>query len=87
MSGARAVVRTVRITVARAMAAISHTMVELVEAANDAGAIHVDDARRAAALIEQTVMYSWFGNRLADNARNRITAEATWEFCLHGLGV
>ncbi len=31
-------------------------------------------------------MYSWFGNRLAENARMRLTAEATWEFCLHGLG-
>jgi hypothetical protein len=61
-------------------------MVELIEQANAAGAIHVSDTRRAAALVEQTVMYSWFGNRLADNARNRITAEETWEFCLHGLG-
>jgi AcrR family transcriptional regulator len=69
-----------------AMATISHTMVELIEQANVAGAIHVSDTRRAAALVEQTVMYSWFGNRLADNARNRITAEETWEFCLHGLG-
>ena len=44
------------------------------------------DTRRAAALIQQTVMYSWFGNRLAENARMRVTAEATWDFCLHGLG-
>jgi AcrR family transcriptional regulator len=72
--------------VKNAMATISHTMVELVEQANVAGAIHVSDTRRAAALVEQTVMYSWFGNRLADNARNRITAEETWEFCLNGLG-
>ena len=71
--------------VKNAMATISHTMVELIEAANSAGAIHVSDTRRAAALVEQTVMYSWFGNRLADNARNRITAAATWEFCLRGL--
>ena len=69
-----------------AMAPVSHMMIELVEAANEAGAIQVDDPRRAAALVQQTVMYSWFGNRLAQNARSRLTAEATWEFCLHGLG-
>ena len=68
-----------------AMAPIFHTMNELVEAANAAGAIHVDDPRRAAALVQQTVMYSWFGNRLAPNAKSRLSAEATWEFCLHGL--
>jgi AcrR family transcriptional regulator len=69
-----------------AMAPLSRMMVELVAAANDAGAIHVDDVRRAAALVQQTVMYSWFGNRLAESARLRLSAEATWEFCLHGLG-
>jgi hypothetical protein len=46
----------------------------------------VADTRRAAALMQQTVMYSWFGNRLAENARMRLSAEATWDFCLHGLG-
>jgi AcrR family transcriptional regulator len=69
-----------------AMAPISRMMRELVEGANEAGAIHVTDIRRAAALMQQTVMYSWFGNRLVDNARMRLTAEATWDFCLHGLG-
>jgi AcrR family transcriptional regulator len=69
-----------------AMAPISRMMRELVEAANATGAITVTDTRRAAALMQQTVMYSWFGNRLVDNARMRLTAEATWEFCLHGLG-
>jgi hypothetical protein len=58
---------------------------DLVEAANDAGVIHVDDPRRAAALVQQTVMYSWFGNRLAQSSRARLSAETTWEFCLHGL--
>src|ERR1700704_2246741 len=52
-----------------AMAPISRMMRELVEGANEAGAIHVTDIRRAAALMQQTVMYSWFGNRLVDNAR------------------
>src|SRR5919201_540763 len=27
-----------------------------------------------------------FTNRLHESARSRLTAEETWEFCLHGLG-
>jgi AcrR family transcriptional regulator len=69
-----------------AMAPISRMMRELVDGANASGAINVTDTRRAAALMQQTVMYSWFGNRLVDNARMRLSAEATWDFCLHGLG-
>jgi AcrR family transcriptional regulator len=69
-----------------AMAPVSRIMVELVDAAHAAGEIDVPDTRRAAALIQQTVMYSWFGNRLADSARMRLSAEMTWDFCLHGLG-
>ena len=69
-----------------AMAPISRMMFELIEAASATGAINVTDARRAAALMQQTVMYSWFGNRLAESARSRLTAEATWDFCLHALG-
>jgi len=69
-----------------AMAPVSRMMLELVEAASAAGAINVTDTRLAAALMQQTVMYSWFGNRLADNARTRVSAEATWDFCLQGLG-
>jgi AcrR family transcriptional regulator len=72
--------------VTAAMAPISRMMLELLDTANDAGAIQVADTRRAAALLQQSVMYSWFGNRLAENARLRLTAEETWEFCLHGLG-
>ena len=30
-------------------------------------------------------MYTWFGNRLVEDGRKRLTAEDTWEFCLHGL--
>jgi AcrR family transcriptional regulator len=59
---------------------------ELVAAAAEAGAIQVDDPRRAAALVQQTVMYSGFGNRLVDNPQRKLDAEATWNFCLHGLG-
>src|SRR4051812_3653472 len=69
-----------------AMAPVSRMMFELVEDANATGAINVSDTRRAATLMQQTVMYSWFGNRLAESARMRLTAEATWDFCLHGLG-
>ncbi len=69
-----------------AMAPISRIMLELVHAADAAGAINVADARRAAALMQQTVMYSWFGNRLVETPRMRVTAEETWAFCLHGLG-
>jgi AcrR family transcriptional regulator len=68
-----------------AMAPISHTMLELIEAADAAGAIDFKDARRAAALLQQTVMYSWFSNRLAESARFHLSAEETWDFCLHGL--
>jgi AcrR family transcriptional regulator len=74
------------VQVKAAMAPLSRTMVELVDAAAKAGAIDVADTRRAALLIEQTVMYSWFGNRLAANSGMRVTAEDTWDFCLHGLG-
>ena len=68
-----------------AMAPISVMMLELVDAASTAGAITVADTRRAAALMQQTVMYSWFSNRLVDKPRLRVTAEATWDFCLRGL--
>jgi AcrR family transcriptional regulator len=65
---------------------VTRMLVELIEEAVAAGAIKVGDIRRAAALVEQTVMYSaWFGNRLVKDPRKRLTAEETWEFCLHGL--
>jgi hypothetical protein len=31
------------------------------------------------------VMYTWFSNRIVQNARMRVNAEDAWEFCLHGL--
>jgi AcrR family transcriptional regulator len=68
-----------------AFAPISETLAELIVAANDAGDIQVDDTRRTGALVLRTIMYSWFGNRLAASARMRIGPEDTWEFCLHGL--
>jgi AcrR family transcriptional regulator len=68
-----------------AIAPVSQLLVDLLDAAVAAGDIEVADTHRTGALIMQTVMYSWFGNRLAANPRARITAEETWEFCLHGL--
>ena len=57
----------------------------LIDDAVDAGALTTSDSRRATTLILQTVQYSWFGNRLVTNPKNRVSAEETWEFCLHGL--
>ena len=64
---------------------ISVTMHELVEAAHAAGAIKVDDTRRAATMITQVVMFSWFGNRIVRNPRLKVDSQHIWEFCLHGL--
>ncbi len=64
----------------------SHLLVELLDEAAAAGAIEVAETRRAAAIIQQTVMCSWFGNRLVENPRQRLTAEETAEFCLRALG-
>ncbi len=68
-----------------AMEPVSFLLLELVQDAARANLISVPDARRAAALVQQTVMYSWFGNRLIQNPRMRLSAEETWEFCLRGL--
>ena len=58
---------------------------ELVADAAEAGAIRVNDVRRATSLVQQTVMYSWFGNRLVADPDRRVDAEHTWQFCLRGL--
>jgi AcrR family transcriptional regulator len=68
------------------MAPLSRMLVELLDAAVAAGAIRVKDTRRAALLIQQTVMYSWLMHRLVGKSPAAVTAEDTWEFCLHGLG-
>ena len=70
----------------RARRRVSHLLRELIDAAADGGR---DPGRRRPArrgMVQQTVMYSWFGNRLVENPKLRLTAEETWEFCLHGLG-
>lgn len=71
--------------VTAAMAPLSRMLLELIEAAVAAKAIKVADPRRATALVQQTVLYSWFGNRMVANPNSRISAEETWEFCLRGL--
>jgi AcrR family transcriptional regulator len=71
--------------VALVMAPISRLLVELLDAAVAAGAIHAADTQRAAVLIQQTVMYGWLMNRLVQSPRMRVTAGDAWEFCLHGL--
>jgi len=71
--------------VTAALAPIAIQLLELVEAAAAVGAIAVDDPRRAAALVQQTVMFSWFGNRIVQNPRLRVSSEDIWDFCLHGL--
>jgi AcrR family transcriptional regulator len=72
-------------SVGAATAPISRMLVELLDAAAAAGAIRVEDTRRTAMLMQQTVMYGWLMNRLA-KGRARVTAEDAWEFCLRGLG-
>jgi len=71
--------------VTTAMAPISAMMIEVLDAAKAAGAIADQDTRRAASLIQQTVMYSWFGNRIVEDRRMRVSAEDTWDFLFHGL--
>src|SRR4051794_7011967 len=45
-----------------AMEPLSRLLLDLVEDAARVKAIDIDDSHRAAALVQQTVMYSWFGN-------------------------
>ena len=71
--------------VSATMAPIALQLLELVEAAVAVGAIVVDDPRRAAALVQQTVMFSWFGNRIVQNPRLRVSSDDIWDYCLRGL--
>jgi AcrR family transcriptional regulator len=71
--------------VAAAMAPISRMLAGLVAAAAADGAIRSADPRQTATLIEQMVVYSWFGNRLARGRRPRVTAEETWQLLHRGL--
>jgi AcrR family transcriptional regulator len=68
-----------------AVAPVSGLLLELLDDAVAAQAIKISDTRHAAALVQQTVLSSWLGDRLVHNPRARATAEETWAFCLHGL--
>jgi len=70
---------------AAATVPISRMLIELLEAAVAAGALQVAEPRRAALLIQQTVMYGWLMNRFVQSPRVRVSAEDAWKFCLHGL--
>ena len=72
--------------VAVVMTPISRLLIELLDAAVADGSVQVSETRRAALLIQQTVMYGWLMSRLVQNPRARVTAEDAWAFCLHGLG-
>jgi AcrR family transcriptional regulator len=67
------------------LAPITQTLCDLIDAAAAAGAIEVGDTRQAAVFVQQTVLYSWFGNRLVSNPAHRLSAEQTWDLCFRGL--
>jgi AcrR family transcriptional regulator len=71
--------------VAAVMAPISRILIELLDAAVEAAAVKSTDTRRTAVIVQQTVMYGWLMNRLVPNPQMRVTADETWDFCLHGL--
>jgi AcrR family transcriptional regulator len=68
-----------------AMRPVFDLVLRLVEEANDAGAIAVDDTSSAATLIQRVVVYHWLADRVVRDPRRGITADQTWEFCLHGI--
>jgi AcrR family transcriptional regulator len=69
-----------------AMRPVSQLLQELLDDAVAAGAIRSTDTERAAVIVKQLVMYSWFRNRTGVGASIRISADEIWDFCLHGLG-
>ena len=64
---------------------LTRILFTLLEEAAAAGVIAETDTRAAAALVQQTVMYGWLQGRLVADVRMQASAEATWQFCLHGL--
>jgi AcrR family transcriptional regulator len=68
-----------------AMRPIFDLLVDLVEAVRAAGVVEVDDVMRAATLIHRVVIYHWLADRMVRDPRRLVTAEDTWEFCLHGF--
>jgi hypothetical protein len=68
-----------------AMRPVFDLLLRLVEEADAAGAIDVDDAARAATLVQRSVIYHWFADRMVRDPLRSISAEDTWAFCLRGL--
>lgn len=66
---------------------IAQMLYELIDSATKSGVLPPKDTRRSTAFVLQTVMSSWFGNRLIEDPKLKLTAEETWEYCQHGLGV
>jgi AcrR family transcriptional regulator len=68
-----------------AMKPVFELLLGLVEDADAARVIQVDDAAHAATLLQRVVMYHWLADRLVHDPRRRVSAEDTWRFCLRGL--
>ena len=69
-----------------AMEPISSMLLELIDDAVVAGAVRVANTKRAAVLVKQVAMFSWFRNRVLKDPELRITADEMWDFCLRGIG-
>jgi AcrR family transcriptional regulator len=69
-----------------AMEPISLLLLELLEEAAAAGVVRVESVPRAALLVKQLVMFSWFRNRVIQDPELRISADEMWDFCLRGIG-
>ncbi len=68
-----------------AMSPLFRMLVELLNDATAAKLVAVANPRHTSMLMMQTIMYSWFGNRLMDGPLSVITAEEAWDFCVYGL--
>jgi len=69
-----------------AMEPISLLLLELLEDAVAAGVVRVASVPRAALLVKQLVMFSWFRNRVIKDPELRISADEMWDFCVRGIG-
>ena len=72
--------------VEEAMAPISELLLELLDDAARAGVVRVASVPRAAMLVKQLVMFSWFRNRVITDPELRISADEMWDFCVRGIG-
>jgi AcrR family transcriptional regulator len=72
--------------VVAAMEPISQMLLGLLDDAVAAGVIRVSSTPRAALLVKQVAMFSWFRDRVIKDPELQITGEEMWEFCLRGIG-